>query len=386
MSVAAIGAAVIVAGGTAYAASSASKTADKQMQAQRDLASETGQVSDASGQYSKQALLYDFLAGKQQMELNRRSAEDALALYPRIAEAERAATTGQRQQDVRDFGKFGPRLQRALDKINPGWADASNRLQSLLSGAGARTPLLEQMNDQAMNAGPSAINQLLEENALRELGLGGQLGADEQRMIRQDTRAAASSRGLLGADQATIDEVLNLDGARRSRMLERSAYAQGVQGSLLQELMANRGFAAQTEGLNQSALGMEQGFTLDAMRAQQGRLDPILAILNQRTPVGPTSGAALLQSGPNTVGSSQALMASLLGYGSDLNNTNYNAEAAARISGANNKAAMNGALIQAGGQLAGQAIQSYAGRGTTIPNAGNVPGYSYTKAGGYKAV
>lgn len=343
----------------------------------RDINAELARIFGNWGDTAKNLLTYDAAAGGNQQALNRRSAADALALYPNIAAAEREATSWQRDQDVKDVGKFGPRLQKHLDKLNPGWAEAANSLRMLVKGAGARTPLLNQMNEQALGDGFSPINRALEERAMRELALGDTLGADEQRNIRQDARGAASARGLLGSDGAVIDEIFGLDSARRARLLQRGQYAQGVQASLLNELLADRQFAGQTEELNQRALGAERGFNLQALGAQQNRLDPILQLLARRTQVSPAAGAALLQSGPDTVGASTALLSALLGYGQDVNNTNFNAAAAARIAAANNQAAQQAALINAGGQAVGAYASTYGTGGTgTATSAGKPAGWN----------
>lgn len=354
----------------------------------RDINAELRRIFSDWGGTSRKLLAYDAAAGQNQLGINRQSAQDALALYPSIAAAEREATSWQRGQDVRETKRFGPRLMAHLDKINPGWKEASDSLRTLVQGAGARTPLLNQMNEQALGDGMSPINAALEERALRELALGDRLGADEERNVRQDTRAASSARGLLASPVSEIDEILNLDSARRGRLLQRGQYAQGVQQSLLAELGLDRQFAGQTEELNQRATSTERGFNLAAMQAQQARLAPVLDLISRRTAVSPTAGAAMLASGPNTVGASTALLSALLGYGADVNNTNFNASQAARIAAANNAAAQQAALLNAGGQAIGSFASTYgtggtSGGGASVPSGGSVPGYTYSAATGY---
>jgi len=86
---------------------------------------------------------------------------------------------------------------------------------------------------------------------------------------------------------------------------------------------------------------------------------------------------------PNTQGQSQGLLAQLLGYGQDAANTNFNATESRNNAQANNNAALASAAIGAGTQLLGTAATAYAGRGATIPNGGNVAGYTYNPGTGY---
>ncbi len=353
MSMAIIGGVVAV-GSTAYGASQQAKARKAAAANQRNMGAEIGDTLGASGDALRMQREQDYLGAFQQMDINRRSAQDAIRLYPQLAEYERQATTAQRGQDVADLRRFGPGLTRTLEKLNPGWKQAGTALQDLIANAGTRSPLLAQMNTDAMGAGPSEINQRLNDYALSQLALGGEIGADEQRQVVQDARAAASARGLFGGDAAAIDEIMNLYGARQNRAAQRAQIAGGVQAGLLQEMVANRGFQQGVEGLNQSAEGANRSFILNAQGATQARLNPLLQMLTPRTALSPTAGAALLN-GPR--GDSAQLLSQLLGYGSDVNNTNYNAAQAQAIAAANNAAAMAGAGVNAGTTVATTAMR-----------------------------
>jgi hypothetical protein len=76
-----------------------------------------------------------------------------------------------------------------------------------------------------------------------------------------------------------------------------------------------------------------------------------------RTGIAPTTGGQVLASAPNVIGAGSAAMNPILNYGSDLFNTNFNADAATRINNANNLAAIHGAIIGAVGNLGSGAMK-----------------------------
>ena len=106
--------------------------------------------------------------------------------------------------------------------------------------------------------------------------------------------------------------------------------------------------------MNQSAEGADRSFILNAQGATQARLNPLLQMLTPRTALSPVAGAALLN-GPQ--GNSAAMLSQLLDYGSDVNNTNYNAAQARAIAAANNAAAIGAAGIKAGTTIATTAMK-----------------------------
>ncbi len=354
MSIAIIGGVVAV-GSTAYSMSEQSKARKQAASMQRGTGAEVADTLGVSGDVLRTQREGDYFQAFQQMDINRRSAQDAIRLYPQLADYERQATTAQRGQDVADLRRFGPGLTRTLEKLNPGWKQAGDSLSQMLASAGTQTPLLAQMNTDAMGAGRSEINQRLNDYALEQLALGDQIGADEQRQITQDARAAASSRGLYGGDAAALDEIMNLYGFRQNRQAQRAQVAGGIQAGLLQELVANRGWQQGVESLNQSAEGADRSFVLNANSASQSRLNPLLQMLTARTSLSPVSGGALLN-GPQ--GNSAQLLSQLLGYGGDVANTNFNAGQAQAISAANSAAAMGAAGVSAGTTMYTEAMKN----------------------------
>jgi hypothetical protein len=138
------------------------------------------------------------------------------------------------------------------------------------------------------------IMDTLQQQAQGDLALGGQLGPDEQRLVEQQTRAAFNDRGLGISNPAMFAEIMNLYGARQGRQRERQNFAMGVD-------QQNFGRFQQGYGAATGLMGYGAGL---------GGFDP--------------------QSG----------------YAQDLYNTNYNAQAASNIAGANNRAAMFGSGMQ----------------------------------------
>lgn len=312
-----------------------------------------------------------------QLALNRQAGKDALGLYTQATDLERGATNKQRGGDVKAIGKYGPRLMSYLERLNPEWAAAANRLDA----AGEQTPLLRSMNTSAMDMGTSPINARLYGDALADLENGGRLSPDQIRQVQQDSRGAFSARGMLNGDASAFDEVLNLQNAQLARLRERQAFAQSASANLLNELSQDRAYGMGVEGLN-----LQRGnFLLGSVGAQQQRLNPLLGILTARSTVPLGTGAALMGAAPQVGG----LINSLLGYGAGANDFNANAAQAAQISAANNQAALYGSLINTAGKAV-EGYQTYQSRQpatttSSVPNGGAVSGYTYSPSTGYTA-
>lgn len=282
--------------------------------------------------------------------------QSVMAKYPELARREREATTMQRGQDVQDFGNFSPKLEAYFNKINPGWKEAGGTLTALLKGAGDRSPLLGKLNTDAMGDGMSPINQRLMGLAMGELDKGGALSPDEQRQIQQNARGMASARGLYGSDMAGIDEIMNLDAAQRQRLYDRAGFAGGIERGLEAEQTADRGFATSVEGLNQGADANARSTVLGASSALQDRFSPFMPMLTARSATNPVMAAGVFQSAPNTIGSSRATMADALGYGSDLFNTNFNADWSKQVMETNNAVALHKSMDEAISTMVGGAM------------------------------
>ncbi len=266
-------------------------------------------------------------------------------------------------------------------------------------------PLLNQLNAQAMSQGPSGLQTQQNAIAAQLLSQGGNLSPSDLRNVQQASRSGFAARGLDATNASVVDEAMQTDAAQRARLLQNIGIAQGVQnqglaeqgqqqqfglgvsnqnfgyGQLgvqaqqanqsanLQAQLANQNFGlgafnsnlssqtAQQSALNQSAALQEQQRQAQlAAQAQavalqrQGYLDPFAAVTGSADQ---NLFGQILGQNQNNIGTQANLYGSLLGYGGDLNNTNYNANAAANIAGSNQNAALYGSAIQAGGTLAG---------------------------------
>lgn len=320
----------------------------------RQLGGETGAIGDSSR---------DFFGSI--MDNADSFAQDALGWYPKIAEAERDATGLQRHRDLLDFQRMGPKFFEAFKSANPGFGSALDAVNARVQRG--PSPLLNQLNTSAMAgitnadaAGPSAIRQNLEGQALGELQLGRSLSPEELRASDQGTRAAWAARGLGNTSQSAVSEVLNRDAYGTQREAGRRQFAAGVQGLAQNEDMSleNRQIAARNSGMGVQGLNAQQdAYGLSALQANQSAMSPILGFFG-RTGVSPLAGSQLLG------GSSQLVSgyAPLLSYGSDLFNTNYNAQAASNINNANAQNALTGSIISAVGSLAGAAAMCWVAR------------------------
>jgi hypothetical protein len=380
MSYVALATVVIGAGTAAYSANQQKKNTAKQAETQRNTGSELSSLALSAPDILELGQQFDAQAGQLQMDVNQASAEDAIKLYGMAGKRERRVTDLQRQADVEAVNRYGPRLQSYLEKLNPGWKLASDRLNTAVSQTGDQSPLLQSMNRDALRTDPNSIASRLYSSAQSDLAQGGNLTADQMRAVQQDSRAAFSARGMLNGDSAAFDEILNLANARQARERERQAFAMNVLGQ-------DRAYGLGVQGANLAQQGQDNGLLLNALQTQQAAMNPVLGIVNARTNVNPAIGAQLLGSGPRVAGQSAGLIGSLLGYGAGANDFNANAAQAANISAANNQAALYGSLIN----TAGQAYQSYQSRPasttttTATPNAGAVSGYSYSPSTGYTA-
>lgn len=123
--------------------------------------------------------------------------------------------------------------------------------------SGANQVSSQNVNNQSVGA--EAIGDLgglrstLSSQAMSDLALGGNLSDGERRQIEQDARAAASARGRGRDVSAIVDEVSNLESARRDRQNERRQFAQGIAGQEAQLRESDVGRNLQAGLANQQA-------------------------------------------------------------------------------------------------------------------------------------
>ena len=129
--------------------------------------------------------------------------------------------------------------------------------------------LQNMLTQQAMNAGPSAISQALQAQALGGISQGGQLSAQEMRDATQATRAGYSSRGMGLSDQSVLGETQNRLINSRQRQMENLGLAGQINQQLIGETGANRAFQQSGLGQNVGIQGQNVSNNLDASRANQ---------------------------------------------------------------------------------------------------------------------
>jgi len=162
---------------------------------------------------------------------------------------------------------------------------------------------------------PTAIERELLARAESDLALGRSLSAEQERESAQAVRAGMAARGMGTGTGALAREVLGRDSYATARDMERRNAAASTNQMVVANRQSRQGQAAnllgQTAGAYQNAQGM-------GLNAAQGYLavDPYMRALGSNIP---THGA-----GPSASMIGQGF-SSMLGYASDLYNTNYNA-------------------------------------------------------------
>lgn len=213
-------------------------------------------------------------------------------------------------------GKVSPRSYTTTMAPSRGLLDIYERdLAPMMSRTGTAAASAQRAGDVAdfANLGGSARSAIQQTNpggarlldeltgqASSDLALGASLNPSELRNIQQATRAGQAARGMSMGPRETFDEALNS-----------LNYGRGLQNE-------RRGFASSLVGQNQA---MYQ--------------EPIMAILGRPSGAGAQAQGFLGQAGGWNTQSSMMPQAAL---GQDVAMSNFNANAAAGLAGANNKA------------------------------------------------
>ena len=173
----------------------------------------------------------------------------------------------------------------------------------------------------AANPEQAALLQELNQQALSDLRLGGQLNAGEQRQLSQAARGAQAARGFgYGINAAAIESWAQLQGSEQKRR--------------------------QRQGFAQSMVGMNKATAAD----------PFMAILGRPSSMNPMmAGGVVGQAGGFNPG---AMFSPESQYAGDIYNQNWQGELAARTASASNRASMIGAGLGAVGSVFGGALTS----------------------------
>ncbi len=379
----------ISAASAAYSISSAEAAKKKAAQAAKAAADGVGTYGSYRGEAVKSAgaqqqidrshavdalSLYPQLADAQRDE-QRKSAELLLELYPQFTKAERLATSQQRSGDLGDLHKYGEGFKDVYGQLSSGY----DALDGVVSRAGESSPLLDHLNADALQVGPSDIRNKLETSANAGLDLGRDLSPEQLREVQQSTRSAYGDRGMAYGNQAIVGEVLARDGAGTARERERQQFAAGVDDLAMREDAANRGYGIGVQQLNEADTTNRTNQIIGASNAQ---LSPIVNAYGRTatnfgapaTGMGfaasPLIASQVLTGGPNLYQNSQ-VGAGILGFGQDMYNTQANAGFAASNNQANSYAALAGGATNLAGSLSKQYI---ANQGTTQTSTSNLAG------------
>ena len=318
-------------------------------------------------------------------------------VMPLLARLERTAQRGQREGDIADIEQFGARATRAVREATPELTRSLDRVEGLnqrsapyMASSGGYDPYMLGSGERVGNArmGPSWMQNRLEFEAAEGLMAGRDLTRREEYDAEQSSRAAYEDRGLGRSQGALAAEVLTLDSVRHARQRDRQGFAAGVerlgqpirmadQQAQLRSGMFNvseqrarelanqysHNAAAQNRGdawnraelSNQYAYNQAQrddrAYALNAASTIGAHsLDPYMAITGRPSGTG-SSAAGYLPGAGAFSNAGPSLFDPYNPYAADLYNTNYNAEAAARIGNANRSASILGGLLGLGGGL-----------------------------------
>jgi hypothetical protein len=199
------------------------------------------------------------------------------------------------------------------------------------AGTAASDALLQQAMQEAQ-AGGSYIDNRLVNDALAQLDYGSQLDPVDLRALQQGVRSAQAARGMgYGIGDAGTEALAQLAGGQALRN-QRQNYALNAAGNA------------------RASRGQAQNFATGAAANRfNTRTAPALSMLGM---TGASNYAGNLQQG--------SAFNPLNAYVSDLNNTNYNAEAAAQIARYNGQQQAIGGLTSGLGNIAMSSLYSSA--------------------------
>jgi len=166
---------------------------------------------------------------------------------------------------------------------------------------------------------------------------GGALTPQLKNLADQQAEAGFASRGNLYGNQSVAGDLLNRDQYKQQRFnsaVQNQATLTGEQAGLIGQ---GTGITGQNAGLNQANAGLtlnQAGLTNMGQQAIGQAINPALQTQN------------------SSVGEYASLINPLLNYGSDLYNTNYNAQAASNIAGSNKTGGTIGGIASVVGSVA----------------------------------
>lgn len=254
-------------------------------------------------------------------------------VYPRTSKLEAGASAYQREADISDVERLGPRATAAFRAANP-----------------QQTELTDALNQEAMTGvGPTDIEAELQAQAMDDLKRKGRLSDEEMRAADQQIRGIFSQRGMMQSNPAIFSEALNRSDLTQKRLGQARAFGLDVDAAINARKGTDRAFRGTVAQFNQGS-----------------GLDPFMTILGRPATAGQMSQANFGNAN-YALNSRSRMFNPESPYAQDVNDSNFNAANAAYINSQNAAAAryganqsQQGAMIGAGvgavGAIAGAAI------------------------------
>lgn len=202
---------------------------------------------------------------------------------PMLGQLSRDQTNLDRQEAIRFLGEEGGAAWDAFLKGSPQVAQSLEGLSAMSRATGLTPELTSELDRQALD----------------QLRLGGALSAEEERAVQQASRGAATARGMAYGLPAAVQEVMDRQSFADARLRERQNFAASREG-------ANRQFV-----LSEAAL--------------QDQVNPVMRILGLPSSATQTTGQMLGAVGGAEGSSLGGTLQAVLGYGSDVASSNFNA-------------------------------------------------------------
>jgi hypothetical protein len=291
-----------------------------------------------------------------------------LPLYRQFARRE-PLLSGARELALQGPGQL-PALEQTLSGAY-GQLPAVSQLQGTLSRAYGQLPATPELMGMVRSAYGQAVPtpgltgplfQTYQQQITPVLQSGGALTPQMARDVTQQTRAGFAARGNVLGNQALGRELLNRDIYRQQRYNQALQQGMGVTGAIsgLDTAALQRGLGAAT-GLQQlGGTGLQQALGYASGLQQLGGtgLQHALGYTQGLQGLREAPIANMLRTQQAQTGSFGNLLAPTMGYGQDLFNTNYNAQAAANIANANKGAGTMSSIGSTLGMLGAAAMMS----------------------------
>ncbi|MEI6033532.1 MAG: hypothetical protein WCS65_04510 [Verrucomicrobiae bacterium] len=229
---------------------------------------------------------------------------------------------------------------------SPYTKSALARLDAAGTNYDAMAPQAQQMallGGQAVgDVGGTEIERQLESQALSDLAIGRSLSPEQERAAQQSARAGFAARGMATGTPSAVAEILNRDVYAQNRLDSRRAFAGSVNQAQTQNRISRLGTAGnllgQTAGVYQNMGAGQQSLAQSYVGA-----DPYQRALGSNIPIASQGASASMTS---------SAFGQMAQYGSDLFNTNYNAQWSDYLNGQNNSLAMQMGRMQQGSAAA----------------------------------